>query len=654
MQSVLVYLIKVIACSGIFFLYYLLALRNKKFHPYNRFYLIATAVLSCIIPMLQISMFDVNSNNDKVIKLMQLMYGGNLKDVTIGTEANANLDLPHIILFVSLAITLLLLILTSIKILTIHRLKKSFPSTRIDEINFINTDIQSAPFSFFRNLFWRKDIELDDETGAQIFRHEMAHIEQKHSWDKLFFQILKAVFWMNPVFYFMNSELTLIHEFIADEKAVKNGDGEAFARMLLLTQVGKFAFEPAHPFFYSTIKKRLKMITNSQKTKFSYLRRLMVLPLLGIISFAFAFRAHRMESKKTGASLDHMIAVLKLKLHSDSLQYHALSDTVYINTPKQDTLKKKPLYILDGVPLKEEKYTTLSPDSIASISVLKDTLATSLYGVKGRIGVIIITSKHDNINHVFDTAKTKLFVRGINGAEPLYIINGKIASKELLDKIDPSDIASVSVLKDAVATSMFGNEAKNGVIKITTKDALKYYTKIDSPAKIKATYIAFSSKNEKKPIIVVGRSSPINRDVIVVRDSNKIFFRKDTLPEVVVVGYGNREKDHTIEFTSVQHEAEFPGGSAAWVNYLKSNLRQDVPLKHHAPAGQYPVTVSFLIDKSGEISEVKVIKAPNPDYGTSEEAVRVIYNSGKWKPAIQNGHPVAYRQKQRIIFTVSK
>lgn len=115
---------------------------------------------------------------------------------------------------------------------------------------------------------------------------------------------------------------------------------------------------------------------------------------------------------------------------------------------------------------------------------------------------------------------------------------------------------------------------------------------------------------------------------------------------------GAGKSDYEGEFTSVQVEAKFPGGPDAWARYLKSNLRENVPVDNNAPPGQYAVTVSFLVSKDGTISEVKAINAPNPDYGTAAEACRVISRGPNWQPAIQNGRPVTYRQKQRIIFTV--
>jgi len=127
-------------------------------------------------------------------------------------------------------------------------------------------------------------------------------------------------------------------------------------------------------------------------------------------------------------------------------------------------------------------------------------------------------------------------------------------------------------------------------------------------------------------------------------------------PPVEVIGTGKvdvpvKELDYEHEFKTVQIQASFPEGADGWVKYLRRNLRNEVPIDNGAPAGNYPVVVSFLVDKEGNITEVKA--ETNPGYGTAEEAVRVIQRSGKWKPANQNGRAVIYRQRQQITFQVA-
>ena len=110
--------------------------------------------------------------------------------------------------------------------------------------------------------------------------------------------------------------------------------------------------------------------------------------------------------------------------------------------------------------------------------------------------------------------------------------------------------------------------------------------------------------------------------------------------------------DYTREFHTVQQQARFPGGADAWKHYLERNLRQNTPTDNGAVIGRYTVEVSFLVDKEGNISEVKAEN--NPGYGTAAEAIRVIEHGPKWQPAMQNGRVVLFRQKQNITFIVAE
>jgi protein TonB len=111
-------------------------------------------------------------------------------------------------------------------------------------------------------------------------------------------------------------------------------------------------------------------------------------------------------------------------------------------------------------------------------------------------------------------------------------------------------------------------------------------------------------------------------------------------------------EDENKIFEKVEVEAEFPGGQSAWRRYLERNLNAQVPSDAGAPIGQFTVIVKFIVDKQGNISDVKALT--NHGYGMEEEAVRAIKRGPKWKPAIQNGRNVnAYRQ-QPITFVVAE
>ncbi|MEI9956812.1 MAG: hypothetical protein WDM90_11035 [Ferruginibacter sp.] len=150
MLPIAYYLLKVIICSGILFGYYWLLLRNKVFHKYNRFYLMASVVLSLLLPLIKINFWEAHPQQPiGVIKVLQVVsYGDEYMDnVVISTQKDA-FDTAQLYPFVYLLVSLILLAVFFHTLFIIARLLKRYPRQIIDKISFINTDAKSTPFSF--------------------------------------------------------------------------------------------------------------------------------------------------------------------------------------------------------------------------------------------------------------------------------------------------------------------------------------------------------------------------------------------------------------------------------------------------------------------------------------------------------------------------
>jgi len=120
----------------------------------------------------------------------------------------------------------------------------------------------------------------------------------------------------------------------------------------------------------------------------------------------------------------------------------------------------------------------------------------------------------------------------------------------------------------------------------------------------------------------------------------------------VIAAPKEQAEDYDKVYTVVEIPAEFPGGKEAWQKYLERNLNSTLPVDNGAPAGRYVVTLSFIVDKNGSISNVQAEN--DPGYGTREEAIRVVKKGPNWKPAVQNGRNVTYRHIQNIVFVVAE
>ena len=127
---------------------------------------------------------------------------------------------------------------------------------------------------------------------------------------------------------------------------------------------------------------------------------------------------------------------------------------------------------------------------------------------------------------------------------------------------------------------------------------------------------------------------------------------KDTSGKILVnemYDENGRKIKHAIFYKEPQYSS---GGIESWMYYLQNNLNYNIAFQNHAPVGKYIVTVDFVVKKDGSIDDVNARN--NPGFGTQEEAVRVIEQSGKWQPAIRENKPIDYKERERIIFVVRK
>ncbi len=296
MSSTLYYFLQVILCSGIMVGYYWLVLRNNRFHQYNRFYLLGIALFAWIVPLIKIQWNKPVETDPQLLQFFSVIADNN-------TEIESNLHVGWYqlgwqgLLMMIYALVALVLLYGLIKsIVRIYQLLKTHSCKSVGEVFLILTQAKGAPFSFFRYIFWHESIDLKSEAGKQMMQHELTHVQQKHSIDKIIIQLILIAGWFNPFFWLIKKEMEMIHEFIADKKAVSNGDSATLAQMLLAAAYPQQQYLLTNPFFFSPIKRRLQMITKNTNPKYSYMRRLIVLPLLAIVVVLFAFRTKELRN----------------------------------------------------------------------------------------------------------------------------------------------------------------------------------------------------------------------------------------------------------------------------------------------------------------------------------------------------------------------
>jgi N-acetylmuramoyl-L-alanine amidase len=294
-----IYLLKVTICSAILFMYYLAALRNKLFHSWNRFYLLAAVVLSITVPLIKITVQKPDDAVIKVTRFIQVINGNPETEYFLPAEhtAGSTLSLTAISMLIFILVSAMLFLMFSYHLLRIYKLKYKSPISIIEGVNFISTEAKGTPFSFFNNIFWNNKIDIMSENGRRIFRHELAHVEERHSHDKVFLNVMLIFYWANPFFWLIKNELSLIHEFIADKKAVGDGDTASFSAMILQAVYPQYNFNMTNSFFFKPLKRRLHMLVKSNPTRTNYFTRILVLPLAVLLFLSFTLKTNSLVPK---------------------------------------------------------------------------------------------------------------------------------------------------------------------------------------------------------------------------------------------------------------------------------------------------------------------------------------------------------------------
>lgn len=293
MDGVLLFLGKSIAVSGLLTGWYWLGLRNRRLHQYNRFFLLFTLYASIQLPLLHFHWFALPPSTSvaattgfSLIRVMNDAEGDVLS--TTLQQSEAAINWLELIALIAIGISCVLLVLLFVKAATVIKISRRNPHTIVNGTELVVTEHPAAPFSFLHMLFWRQGMSWENENGLLVLRHEATHIEQRHTYDKLVCQVFTSVFWFNPFYWLIQKELGMIHEFIADERAVAGSDTKAFASMLLYAHDGGKHLDIVNSFYSSPIKRRLIMLQKSKAIRHSALRRAIVLPIIASAVLLFS------------------------------------------------------------------------------------------------------------------------------------------------------------------------------------------------------------------------------------------------------------------------------------------------------------------------------------------------------------------------------
>ena len=566
-----VYILKSSVCLAVFYLFYRLLLARDTFHRFNRFALLGILLLSCLLPLVEVSVRQETEVHQTMLTLEQLLMMADAMNATetgITAEA-ATVTWIQVALLVYLAGIIFFALRNACSLVRLLMLLKAgkkesvgnYLPGRKERVTLIVHNCDIAPFSWMGYIVIpRKDLE---ENGREILIHELAHIHNRHSWDLLVADVCIFFQWFNPASWLLKQELQNIHEFEADETVIKEGvDAKQYQLLLIKKAVGTRLYSMANSFNHSTLKKRITMMLKEKSNPWARLKYLYVLPLAAIAVTAFARPEISQKAKEISAvKVNDLAAIVETKTVenvasgvnavvnlTDVPEIPVVKDTADVK--KKETAGKSSE---DGVFWVAEKMPEFPSGNGAVAEYVRENMKYPAIakekGTQGRVIVQFVVNKKGKIvspkvarsvDPDLDKEAIRLiksmpdWIPGTQGGKavdvkytlpvsfrldgdssanantasseektggPLFIIDGKEAAPNTINAIDPNWIKSISVLKDASATAIYGSRAKEGAIIITLMTKEEYQAKQNEKTlgdKIDALQNKLNSNDVKK------------------------------------------------------------------------------------------------------------------------------------------------------------
>lgn len=271
MMNWLYYLLEANLYLALFYGCYHLLFHKETFYTINRYFLIGATLLAFALPLFQIGYLNSFFQHPEYETLTTRPGKPIAKDGSDLIKLSISSLYALVVIFFSLK-----LLRDLYRIIALSRTTK-----RCQDGQVIHIELEQGrtAFSFFNLLF----IPADATGKETILKHEMVHIQQKHSLDILFFEIVQILNWFNPVSYLIKKDIKLLHEYIADELTTNEEiQKHDYALFLIRNSFGAETKQLSNQIFNpSILKQRINMLNKEKSTGRARLKLLLAVPLVG-------------------------------------------------------------------------------------------------------------------------------------------------------------------------------------------------------------------------------------------------------------------------------------------------------------------------------------------------------------------------------------
>jgi len=340
------YIIQVILFQLAFFVIYEVLLEKETFFKLNRAYLIATPILAFLIPFIRIGSLQqsvparvMQQFSDQTMILMpEVMIGETSNAATTNpVQTEPSINWLFWLYLAGVVISLSIFIFKLIKLQKIARKSKTI-DVRYYELREV-PDSDTA-FTYFNKLYIGDQISEKDR--QHIITHELVHLHDHHGFDLMVFELLKILFWFNPLIYIFQSRLATLHEYIADSTTVQKSGKKQYFEQLLNTAFGTENFSFTNQFFsHSLIKKRIIMLQKNQSSNISKFKFLLIIPMLMLmLTYVACSDDNSAEIHDSNEDLNLNQQVAKLRTILDQKENLTVEEYEILKSLEEDFMSK--------------------------------------------------------------------------------------------------------------------------------------------------------------------------------------------------------------------------------------------------------------------------------------------------------------------------
>lgn len=320
----ILYLVKSTLLLALLFIVYKLLLENEKMHEFNRFFLLFALVFGLTAPLIQFNLKPdtkvagiefqtvervVNAPAEIISRSINTAPSTNLnptnttQEMVATEEKTSSFSISNTQIFwgIYCIVTILLFFRFLYGLLQLFSTIRSGELTTKDGASLVLVEEELTPQSFLKWIFLNKKDYKSGEIKPEILEHERTHVRQLHSLDVLFIELLKVIFWFNPILYVYKTAIQLNHEFIADERVLKKGSSIKDYQQILIKACASSEERPAitSKFNLSNIKKRMFMISNKTTLQRKIIKLALLIPVL---AFSILWTSTNVSSKVQAVS----------------------------------------------------------------------------------------------------------------------------------------------------------------------------------------------------------------------------------------------------------------------------------------------------------------------------------------------------------------